>query len=142
MLWYGFIYYIFFFFVFFFFIVFFSRLFYLNFVNKLLIYNYLIKISLGFFIFFSFLSLTVLYYIYDYFSNFFYFNNFDYKLVIYDNLTFNFYCWYEWIWIFLRDFTYKFNLQSYFWLRTSFYWINYWWIMGFYLIYMQYKFLV
>jgi hypothetical protein len=90
MLWYGFIYYLLFFFLIFFFIIFFSRLFYLNFINKLLIYNYLIKISLGFFIFFSFVSLTTLYYIYDYFSNFFYLTDTNSSIVIYDNLTLNF----------------------------------------------------
>jgi len=90
MLWYGLIYYLFFFFIFFFFLIFFSRLFYLNFINKLLIYNYLIKLSLGFFVFFVFISLTVLYYIYDYFSNFFYLINPEYGLIIYDNLTLNF----------------------------------------------------
>ena len=90
MLWYGLIYYLFFFFIFFFFLIFFSRLFYLNFINKLLIYNYLIKLSLGFFIFFVFISLTVLYYIYDYFSNFFYLINSQYQIIIYDNLTLNF----------------------------------------------------
>ena len=90
MLWYGFIYYLFFFFIFFFFLIFFSRLFYLNFINKLLIYNYLIKLSLGFFIFFVFVSLTVLYYSYDSFSNFFYLINHEYKIILYDNLTLNF----------------------------------------------------
>ena len=90
MLWYGFIYYFFFLFIFFFTIIFFLRLFYLNFINKLLIYNYLIKLVLGFFIFFAFVSLTALYYIYDYFSNFSYLNSFNSNLIIYDNLTFNF----------------------------------------------------
>lgn len=90
MLWYGFIYYFFFLFTFFFSIIFFLRLFYLNFINKLYIYNYLIKLVLGFFIFFSFISLTTLYYIYDYFSNFSYLTNSDSGLLIYDNLTFNF----------------------------------------------------
>ena len=61
-----------------------------NFINKLLIYNYLIKLVLGFFIFFAFVSLTALYYIYDYFSNFSYLNSFNSNLIIYDNLTFNF----------------------------------------------------
>ena len=90
MLWYGFIYYIFFFFFFYFFIVFFLRLFYINFINKFTIYNYLIKLTLSFFLFFSFLSLTVLYYIYDFFFNIDYIFNSNYSLFFFDNFTYTF----------------------------------------------------
>ena len=48
------------------------------------------KITLSFFLFFSFFSLTILYYSMDYFSNFNFFIKNNYSLIIYDNLTYNF----------------------------------------------------
>ena len=45
---------------------------------------------LSFFVFFSFLSLTILYYIYDFFSNFCYLTNPDLSITFFDNFTYNF----------------------------------------------------
>ncbi len=90
MLWYGFIYYVFFLFTIFFFIVFFLRLFYVNLINKFNIYNYLLKITLSFFLFFSFFSLSVLYYLFDLFSSFTYIYSNNESLFIYDNLSTSF----------------------------------------------------
>ena len=90
MLWYGFIYYFFFFSIFFFFIIFFSRLFYLNLINKFNIYNYLVKLSLNFFLFFSFCSLTSLYFLNDIWSNLYLSINNNYDLIFFDNFSFNY----------------------------------------------------
>lgn len=90
MLWYGFIYYTIFFFIFFIFFVFFFRLFYINFLNKYVIYNYLIKWVLSFFIFFFFIALTVLYYLLDNFSNFIFSFNDTYAFSFFDNLNYNY----------------------------------------------------
>ena len=73
-----------------FFVIFFLRLFYVNFLNKFNIYNYIIKITLSFFVFFAFLSLTILYYIFDLFLNFNYINLHGYSLSTYDNFSYNF----------------------------------------------------
>ena len=70
MLWYGSIFFFFSFFIIFYFIIFFLKLFFVNFLNKFNIYLYLTKFTLSFFIFFSFLSLTTLYYLFDFFTNF------------------------------------------------------------------------
>ena len=70
MLWYGFIYYTIYMFLAFISILFFFRLFYLNVFYRLELIGNLIKYTLSFFIFFSFFSLTVLYYLLDYFSTF------------------------------------------------------------------------
>lgn len=90
MLWYGFIYYIIFLFFFYFFIIFFLRLFYVFFINKFNIYTYLIKITLSLFMFFTFISLTVLYYIFDYFSTFIFISSNDSFFSLYDNVSYNF----------------------------------------------------
>lgn len=90
MLWYGFIYYLFFLFTIFFFLIFFLRLFYINFLNKFTLHNYLMKISLSFFVFFSFLSLISLYYIFDYFADFNLIYKNSYSLIIFDNLNLNY----------------------------------------------------
>lgn len=85
MLWYGFIYYLIFFFTIIFFAIFFLRIFYTNFIIKINIYNYLIKFILSFVCFFSFLSLTTLYYSFDQF--FIYITNINNSIIIYDNLN-------------------------------------------------------
>ena len=48
------------------------------------------KISLSFFLFFSFFSLTVLYYLLDLFNNFNLLYNENESLIVYDNLNQNF----------------------------------------------------
>ncbi len=90
MLWYGFVYYFFFLFIIFLFIIFFLRLFYLNLITKLSIYNFFSKIALSFFLFFSFFSLTTLYYLLDLFSNFIFFQNQFESIFFYDNFSYNF----------------------------------------------------
>lgn len=72
MLWYGFIYYFFLFFILYFLIIFFLRIFFLNLVTRNNLFIFLTKISLSFFLFFSFISLTSLYYIFENFSGFTY----------------------------------------------------------------------
>lgn len=72
MLWYAFIYYFFFFFILYFLMIFFLRIFFLSLVTKNNLFIFLTKISLSFFLFFSFVSLTSLYYIFETFSGFTY----------------------------------------------------------------------
>lgn len=92
-LWYGFIYYFLFFILLFLFISFFFKLIFAKFINKVDIYNYVIKISLSFFLFFSFISLSTLYYLFDFFSSLTlvpYFDNFSYNYLFNTkNLNFN-----------------------------------------------------
>lgn len=90
MLWYGFIYYVFFFSIFFFFIIFFLRLFYVNLINKFNIYNFLMKISINFFLFFSFFSITTLYYINDFWSSFYLNINFSNNIFFFENFSCNY----------------------------------------------------
>ncbi len=90
MLWYGFIYYFFFLFFSYFFIIFFLRLFYVNSIFKFNIYNYLMKTTLSFFVFFSFFSLTVLYYIFDNFSTFVWINESVTNVSFFENSNYNF----------------------------------------------------
>ena len=90
MLWYGFIYYVFFLSIFFFFLIFFLRLFYVNLINKFNIYNLLIKLSLNFFLFFSFFSLTSMYYLNDLWSSFLFISNKSYDVFLLDNLSCNY----------------------------------------------------
>ena len=70
MLWYGFIYYTIYLFLSFISILFFFRLFYLNVFYRLELVGSVLKYALSFFVFFAFFSLTVLYYVLDYFSTF------------------------------------------------------------------------
>ena len=70
MLWYGYIYYITFLILLFILIIASFRLFYLSIFCKYDIVSFLLKTVLGFFLFFLTLSLTSLYYILDFFSNF------------------------------------------------------------------------
>ena len=70
MLWYGFIYYVIFLFLSFISILFMFRLFYMNLFYRVELLATLMKYVLSFFIFFSFFSLSILYYIMDFFSTF------------------------------------------------------------------------
>lgn len=70
MLWYGFIYYVIFLFLSFISILFMFRLFYMNLFYRVELLATLMKYILSFFIFFSFFSLSILYYIMDFFSTF------------------------------------------------------------------------
>lgn len=70
LLWYGFIYYVIFLFLSFVFVLFLFRLFYMNVFYRIDLISILTKYILGFFVFFSFFSLSVLYYILDFFSSF------------------------------------------------------------------------
>ncbi len=91
MLWYGFIYYVIFLFLSFISILFFFRLFYMNLFYKIELISSLIRYVLGFFIFFSFFSLTVLYYIMDFFSTFqtiYFYNNVN--IFIFDYYSFDY----------------------------------------------------
>lgn len=69
LLWYGFIFYFLFFITLFLFISFFFKFIFSKLINKTSLYGYLLKIILSFFIFFSFISLSSLYYLFDFFSN-------------------------------------------------------------------------
>ena len=91
MLWYGFIYYVIFLFLSFISILFFFRLFYMNLFYKIELISSLIRYVLGFFIFFSFFSLSVLYYIMDFFSTFqtiYFYNNVN--IFIFDYYSFDY----------------------------------------------------
>jgi hypothetical protein len=90
-LWYGFIYYVIFLFLSFISILFFFRLFYMNLFYKIELISSLIRYVLGFFIFFSFFSLSVLYYIMDFFSTFqtiYFYNNVN--IFIFDYYSFDY----------------------------------------------------
>ena len=89
MLWYGFIYYFIFIFLVFLFILFLFRLFYLNLFYKFDLVLILTKYVLGFFLFFTLLSLTVLYYIMDFFSTF----SIIYTTDILNVFIFDYYCY-------------------------------------------------
>lgn len=83
-MWYGFIYYFIFLFLFFIFTIFYFKLFFLNSITKFNINNYLINISLSFFIFFSFTSLTALYGLLIYFENINFLCNNNYSVAFMD----------------------------------------------------------
>lgn len=87
MLWYGFIFYFIFFLFFFFITILIFKLFYFNYFDKLSIYNYLLKLTLTFFVFFSFLTLTSLYYVLDYFNDLVLFKNSNDFIIIFDNVN-------------------------------------------------------
>lgn len=91
MLWYGFIYYVIFLFLSFISILFIFRLFYMNLFYRVELIATLMKYVLGFFIFFSFFSISILYYIMDFFSTFqtLYFTN-DVNIFIFDYYTFDY----------------------------------------------------
>lgn len=89
LLWYGFIYYFIFLFLIFISILFILRLFYMNLFYKIDLILVLIKYVLGFFIFFSFVSLSVLYYIMDFFSTF----NVVYTTDTMSVFVFDYYCY-------------------------------------------------
>lgn len=91
LLWYGFIYYFIFLFLSFITILFFFRLFYLNLFYRFELITTLMKYVLGFFIFFSFTSLSILYYIMDFFSSFqtIYFTT-DVNIFIFDYYIFDY----------------------------------------------------
>lgn len=91
MLWYGFIYYVIFLFLSFISILFFFRLFYMNLFYRIELISTLIRYVLGFFVFFSFFSLSILYYIMDFFSNFqtvYFYNNLN--VFIFDYYSFDY----------------------------------------------------
>lgn len=91
MLWYGFIYYVIFLFLTFIFVLFLFRLFYMNVFYRIDLINILLKYVIGFFIFFSLFSLTVLYYLLDFFSTFqicYFFN--DVNIFFFDYYSFNY----------------------------------------------------
>lgn len=70
LLWYGFIYYVIFLFLTFITTLFLFRLFYMNVFYRIDLIGILLKYVVGFFVFFSLFSLTVLYYILDFFATF------------------------------------------------------------------------
>jgi len=79
-----------FFFILFFLIVFFLRLFYFALILRSSIYVFISKITLSFFLFFAFFSLTTLYYIFEFFSNFNFFYNYVLDYFFFDNLIVNY----------------------------------------------------
>jgi len=90
-LWYGFIYYVIFLFLTFIFVLFLFRLFYMNVFYRIDLINVLLKYVIGFFIFFSLFSLTVLYYLLDFFSTFqicYFFN--EVNIFFFDYYSFNY----------------------------------------------------
>ena len=91
LLWYGFIYYVIFLFLSFTAILFLFRLFYMNLFYRVELIATLMKNILGFFIFFAFFSLSVLYYIMDFFSTFqtIYFST-DINVFLFDYYSFDY----------------------------------------------------
>ena len=75
MLWYGFILYVLFFFTLYFFIVFILRILYNTTSDRSHIYLFITKLTLSFFIFFSFIALINTYYVFDLFSHFVFLHN-------------------------------------------------------------------
>lgn len=69
MLWYGLIYYVVAFYCVYTFLIFFLRLFFFNFIYKAVVFNWLFKITLSFFLFFALISLTALYNTFDIFCD-------------------------------------------------------------------------
>lgn len=92
MLWYGFIYYIIFLFLTFIVVTFLFRLFYLNLFYKFNIYNVLVKTIISFFVCFSFIAITVLYYLFDMYSNLniVYNNNENFSIAYFDYASYNY----------------------------------------------------
>jgi len=91
LLWYGFIYYIVFLFCVATFVIYTFRLFYMNLLFKMDIVNQLLQLILGFVLFFTFTSLSVLYYIFDFFSTFtVYYDTNNTSLVFFDYYSFSY----------------------------------------------------